>query len=150
MIDKVEPPWRISSKGACWCWYEEITDPELLSILKAEDGFKIEHDGYEYSVKINDNGSIPVFLKQTKAASNSQNLRSTKRFIPEDYPHKNYGNSRIVDIRFESIDEIQDILEDGNWEISEYNPVCEIKGEVVVVLVKRQGVEDTIIGEATG
>src|SRR5687768_13519267 len=107
MSNNVEPPWKISSKSACWCWYEEITDQELLSILKPKDGFKIEHKGYEYSVIVNDNGTIAVIRKQTREASNSQGLGSPKRFTAENNTHKNYGNSRIVDIRFESIDKIQ-------------------------------------------
>lgn len=138
MSDNVEPPWKISSKGACWCWYDEITDQELLSILKPENGSKVESNGYEYSVIVNDNGTIAVIRKQTKDVSNSPNLRSSKRIILQKDTRKDDRNSRIVDIRFEPLDKIHEILEDEKWEISEYNPVYKTKDdEIVIVLVKK-------------
>ncbi|ALI34768.1 hypothetical protein NMY3_00556 [Candidatus Nitrosocosmicus oleophilus] len=144
-----DPPWKISSKGACWCWYEEITDQELLSILKPEDGCKIEYNGYEYSVKVNDNGTIPVFRKQMTNVSNSHNTRSSKKIILErELSRYDRSSRRIVDIKLVPLDKIHDVLKNEDWEISEYNPVYEIKGEVVVVLVNRQG-GTTITGEAS-
>lgn len=65
MSNNIESPWKISPKGACWCWYDEILDQELLSLLKPEDGFKLEKNDCNYSVKVNDNGSIVVFKKAT-------------------------------------------------------------------------------------
>jgi hypothetical protein len=134
-----EPPWKISSKGACWCWYEEITDQELLSILKPEDGCKIEHNGYEYSVKVNENGTIPVFRKQTTKVSHLENTRSSRKITPEkDLCRYDKNHRRIVDIRLLPLDEIHDVLKNEDWEISEYNPVYKTtNGEIVIVLIKR-------------
>jgi len=135
-----DPPWKISTKGACWCWYDEITDQELLSIIKPDNGFKIEHNGYEYSVIVNDNGTIPVFKRQTRDTSNFQNLRSSKNITTEGELYMYDRSSRMVDIRLVPLDKIHDTLDGENWEISEYNPVCKTKDdEIVVILVKRQG-----------
>jgi hypothetical protein len=136
--DICDPPWRLSSKKACWCWHNEITDQELLSIIKPEKGFEIEHKGYHYSVIVNDNGTIAVIRKQQDSI-NSQNIRSSKTFLPEKDSHSYSISSRIVDIRLVPPDKILDIVEDESWEISEYNPVCKIKDEIVVILIKRQG-----------
>lgn len=134
-------PWKTSPKGACWCWYDEIQNQELLSLLKPEDGFKITIDGIEYSIIVNENGTIAVLKKVAKTPMHSshnahsfQPSLQQKNLIVKDYDN----NRKIIDIQLVPLNKIQDVLKDGNWEISEHFPICQIKDEVVAILIKRQ------------
>lgn len=128
---KVEPPWRVSQKGAVYCMWQNLPD-SLRTQLKQEHDSEMTIGEFSYRVKSNEDGSCIVFRNVPKDNKNAD--RSWHPFVKRTV-------YRTVEIQILPIEEANRLLASSNqFEVIGADPVKVVSNQFFAIIGKKEKV----------
>jgi len=122
----VEPPWRLSQKGAVWCKSQDLPN-DISSQLKIENGFTKTVGGFSYRVIRNEDGSHIVFRNTPRNYRDASSRRPVDRVYRE--------------LQALPLEEANKLLASGSYEPVGTDPIKIIDHQFFVVLGKKENVQ---------